>query len=94
MFAGRKVRGPRSFGTLAADIHAPNPGLPPFVVATMNRCADELVQGPGGRDDANLIAAAPTLLEAAKLVISRWDGGDLAEAVRRLDAAVSEAEGK
>ena len=37
--------------------------------------------------------AAPSLLEAAKLVIARWSDGDLADAVRQLDAAVAEAEG-
>jgi hypothetical protein len=40
-----------------------------------------------------LIAAAPTLFDAALLVIERWSRGDLAEAVRMLDAAVAEAKG-
>lgn len=34
------------------------------------------------------------LLEAARLVLARWDKGDLAEAVRELQAAVDAAEGK
>jgi hypothetical protein len=34
--------------------------------------------------------AAPGLLEAAKLVIARWECGDLADAVRQLAAAVDE----
>jgi hypothetical protein len=32
------------------------------------------------------------LLEAARLVVARWERGDLAEAVRLLDAAIEEAE--
>jgi hypothetical protein len=43
--------------------------------------------------NACLIAAAPALLDAALLVIDRWSRGDLAEAVRMLDAAVAEAQG-
>lgn len=39
--------------------------------------------------DANL---APELLEAAKLVIARWEKGDLAEAVRQLSAAIESTE--
>lgn len=42
---------------------------------------------------ARLIAAAPALLEAARLVIERWCEGDLAEAVRMLDGAVEQATG-
>ena len=43
--------------------------------------------------NARLIAAAPQLLHAALLVVDRWSGGDLAEAVRMLDAAIAEAKG-
>jgi hypothetical protein len=43
--------------------------------------------------NACLIAAAPALLDAALRVIDRWSRGDLAEAVRMLDAAVAEAQG-
>jgi hypothetical protein len=43
--------------------------------------------------NGKLIAAAPELLEAAELVIARWSEGDLAEAVRFLDSAVSAAKG-
>jgi hypothetical protein len=48
-----------------------------------------------GEREANtaLIAAAPALLDAARLVIERWSQGDLAEAVRMLDSAVAEAAG-
>lgn len=35
----------------------------------------------------------PALLAAARLVIDRWTSGDLADAVRQLDAAVAEATG-
>ena len=51
----------------------------------------------GGPDDARncanaqLIANATELLAAAQLVLSRWESGDLAEAVRALDAAVWDA---
>ena len=43
--------------------------------------------------NACLISAAPALLHAALLVLDRWTRGDLAEAVRMLGAAVSEAKG-
>ena len=38
--------------------------------------------------DKTLFDAAPELLAAAQLVIERWANGDLADAVRQLDAAV------
>jgi hypothetical protein len=45
------------------------------------------------RDNALLMAGAPRLLAAAALVIDRWVKGDLADAVRQLDAAVISATG-
>jgi hypothetical protein len=48
-------------------------------------------RGPHDEANARLIAAAPALFDAATLVIDRWTRGDLAEAVRALDAAVTEA---
>ncbi len=42
---------------------------------------------------ARLIACAPQLLAAAAFVIERWAKGDLAEAIRQLDAAVNTATG-
>jgi hypothetical protein len=36
-------------------------------------------------DDMRLRRAARDLLEAAELVVARWEHGDLAEAVRELD---------
>lgn len=44
-------------------------------------------------DDLHLRLAAGDLLNAARLVIARWESGDLAEAVRELSAAVVKAEG-
>lgn len=40
-----------------------------------------------------LHAGAGELLKAARLVLDRWESGDLAEAVRGLDAAVRAAGG-
>ena len=44
-------------------------------------------------DDMRLRLAAQDLLDAAKLVVERWERGDLAEAVRELAAAIAKAEG-
>jgi hypothetical protein len=48
---------------------------------------------PKFRANARLIAAAPELLCAAELVVARWSKGDLADAVRQLDAAIAKAKG-
>jgi hypothetical protein len=50
---------------------------------------------PAAEQEANacLIAAAPDLLEAAEKVIASWERGDLAGAVRQLDAAIELAKG-
>lgn len=45
-----------------------------------------------GTADVARLRSAPELLDAAKLVLERWERGDLAEAVRRLSAAVNAAE--
>jgi len=42
-------------------------------------------------DDMRLRLAARDLLDAAELVVARWERGDLAEAVRGLDAAIGKA---
>jgi hypothetical protein len=42
-------------------------------------------------DDMRLRLAARDLLEAAEKVVARWERGDLAEAVRELDAAIAKA---
>ena len=59
-----------------------------------------LVYGPEGNelaawhdDDLRLRLAARDLLEAAELVVARWSEGDLADAVRQLDAAIANAKG-
>jgi hypothetical protein len=44
-------------------------------------------------EEQRLRFAARDLLNAARLVIERWEKGDLAEAVRELSAAVAKAEG-
>jgi hypothetical protein len=44
-------------------------------------------------DDMRLRLAARDLLEAAELVVARWERGDLAEAVRELSAAIVKAKG-
>jgi hypothetical protein len=43
---------------------------------------------------ARLIAAVAQFLKVAERVVSRWEKGDLAEAVRELDAAISCAKGR
>jgi FixJ family two-component response regulator len=44
-------------------------------------------------DDLRLRLAARDLLEAAELVVARWEQGDLAAAVRQLDDAIAKAKG-
>jgi hypothetical protein len=44
-------------------------------------------------DDMRLRLAARDLLDAAELVVARWSEGDLADAVRALDAAIANAKG-
>jgi hypothetical protein len=44
-------------------------------------------------DDLTLRLAAHDLLDAAELVVARWEQGDLAEAVRDLSAAILKAKG-
>jgi len=44
-------------------------------------------------ENMRLRLAAPDLLESAELVVARWSEGDLAEAVRALDAAIAKAKG-
>jgi hypothetical protein len=44
-------------------------------------------------DDLRLRFAASDLLAAAELVVARWEGGDLAGAVRQLAAAIAKAKG-
>ena len=44
-------------------------------------------------DDLRLRLAAQDLLDAAELVVARWSQGELADAVRQLDAAIAKAKG-
>jgi hypothetical protein len=44
-------------------------------------------------EDLRLRLAARDLLEAAELVVARWEQGDLADAVRQLDTAIAKAKG-
>jgi hypothetical protein len=44
-------------------------------------------------DDMHLRLAARDLLDAAELVVARWEHSDLAEAVRELSAAIAKAKG-
>ena len=44
-------------------------------------------------DDLRLRLAARDLLEAAELVVARWEQGDLADAVRQLYDAIAKAKG-
>jgi hypothetical protein len=67
----------------------------PFDVNEISVCdeddSDELVVWYD--DDVRLRLASRDLLNAARLVIARWETGDLAEAVRELSAAVVKAGG-
>jgi hypothetical protein len=79
-------------------IVAPDPsGIHPDIyIAEMVETDDEGRMAASEQQAANatLIAAAPDLLEAAQLVLERWSTGDLADAVRQLDGAVSAATGE
>lgn len=61
---------------------------PPAVARVVKRIAN----WPETHANANLIANAPALLAAAKAVVSHWESGDLAAAVRDLSAAIAMAE--
>jgi hypothetical protein len=59
-----------------------------------------LVYDPDGKEvavwydeDMRLRLAARDLLDAAEMVVARWEQGDLAEAVRQLDDAIAKAKG-
>jgi hypothetical protein len=69
--------------------------IPAFEVHGDEKVCDTNEDRPAGEQEANarLIAAAPDLLEAAEKVIASWESGDLAGAVRQLDAAIQLAKG-
>jgi hypothetical protein len=69
--------------------------------ATLHSLDEIELRDPEGREIADWLSpnlrlelTAPRLLRAAKLVVTRWESGDLAEAVRELAAAIAEAEGR
>lgn len=70
--------------------------IPAFEVNGVEKVCDTNEDRPSEEQEANarLIAAAPELLAAAKKVVRRWKKGDLAEAVRELNAAISTAKGR
>ena len=89
---------------MTRSFHTPDPwsynraegGMHGHVISTGDYIICELPDaGDGAAPDteanARIIAAAPALFAAAQLVIERWSNGDLAEAVRQLDAAVTAA---
>lgn len=69
--------------------------IPAFEVHGEEKVCDTNESRPREEQEANamLIAAAPDLLEAAEQVIASWEKGDLARAVRDLDAAICTAKG-
>jgi hypothetical protein len=70
---------------------------------TADFCESPLAEVPRWQDEhghdnleaeanACLIAAAPKLLAACRMIVDRWERGDLAEAARACSAAIVEAE--
>jgi hypothetical protein len=80
------------------SLHTPGPWavtvLPTTIlIESAHGCVCELASHWGQKPkrrvaNAKLIAAAPDLLKAAQNVIESWSSGDLAAAVRWLNAAV------
>ena len=66
-------------------------GMPVNEIAIADADHDELAVWRD--DDMRLRNAARDLLDAAELVVARWERGDLAAAVRDLDAAIAKAKG-
>jgi hypothetical protein len=66
-------------------------GMPVNEIAIKDANDDELAIWLD--EDLHLRLAARDLLEAAELVVARWDRGDLAGAVRQLDNAIAKAKG-
>jgi hypothetical protein len=69
--------------------------IPAFEIYGEEKVCDTNEDRPREEQEANamLIAAAPDLLEAAEQVVANWESGDLAGAVRGLDAAILTAKG-
>jgi hypothetical protein len=66
-------------------------GMPVNEIAIEDADHDELAVWRD--EDLRLRLAARDLLDAAELVVARWEQGDLADAVRRLDATIAKAKG-
>jgi hypothetical protein len=60
----------------------------PFVADV---CTDANAYTEREQANARLIVAAPRLLAACRMVVERWEIGDLAEAARMCQAAIFEA---
>jgi hypothetical protein len=67
------------------------PGMPVNEIAINDPNDNELAVWLD--EDLRLRLAARDLLEAAELVVARWEQGDLAGAVRQLDDAIAKAKG-
>lgn len=83
--------GPWSYNRDEGGVHGHVISTGDYIICELPDAGDGA--SPDTEANARLIAAAPTLLYAASLVVDRWTRGDLAEAVRMLDAAVAEASG-
>jgi hypothetical protein len=83
--------GPWSYNRDEGGIHGHVISTGDYIICELPDAGDGAA--PHTESNARLIAAAPALLTAASLVLDRWSRGDLAGAVRMLDAAVAEAEG-
>lgn len=73
-------------GAVAALNTSPAFGVPSLGVRVTSYHVVRHVEAAGDRADR--------LLAAAELVIARWERGDLAAAVRELDAAIADAKGE
>ena len=91
---------------MSTEAHTPGPwfynrdegGIHGHAISTGDYIICDLPDGGDGaaphtEANARLIAVAPDLFDAAVLVIDSWSSGDLAGAVRMLDAAVAYAIG-
>jgi hypothetical protein len=83
--------GPWSYNRDEGGIHGHVISTADYIICELPDAGDGA--SPDTEANARLIAAAPEMFRAARLVIERWSKGDLAEAVRMLDAAVRIAMG-
>jgi hypothetical protein len=80
---------PWSYGITDYDNEIVVAGGVPIAEIISLDCAREEFQA-----NCDLIIAAPDLLKAGEEVIATWTRGDLAAAVRKLDAAIAKARGR